>query len=306
MMGLIMNDIRFAARNLLKRPGFTIIVVLTLALGIGANAAVFSVINAVLLRPLPYRDADRVVTLWQNNTKSGIAQNNVSPANFIDWSEQSNSFEAIAGVAPFGLSMAGDGEPERFTAWLVTSGFFQVAGAEPLIGRTFTGEDYVPGNHRVVVLAHRLWQRRFGGDTSVIGRKITLNGQPYVVVGVMPPEFQLPPDREIWAPGILNESHRQNRGATYWEVVARLKPGVTVAQAQEEMNGVTARLAVQYPDINGGVGANVVPLFEQITGQIRSALWVLAAAVGFVLLIACVNVANLLLVRAAERQREFA
>lgn len=302
----MIRDIQFAIRSLLKRPGFTAIVVLTLALGIGANAAVFSVINAVLLRPLPYRDADRVVTVWQNNTKAGIPENNVAPANFIDWSEQSNSFEAIAGIEPFGLSMAGDGEPERFTAWLVTSGFFQVAGTEPLLGRTFNSEDYVPGNHRVVVLAHRLWQRRFGGDAGVIGRKITLNGQPYVVVGVMPPEFQLPPDREIWAPEILNESHRQNRGATYWEVVARLKPGVTVAQAQEEMNGIAARLAVQYPDSNGGVGASVVPLFEQITGQYRSALWVLAGAVGFVLLIACVNVANLLLVRGAERQREFA
>jgi putative ABC transport system permease protein len=302
----MIKDIQFATRSLVKRPGFTAIVVLTLALGIGANAAVFSVINAVLLRPLPYRDADRVVTLWQNNTKAGLPRNAVSPANFIDWSEQSNSFEAIAGIEPFGFSMAGDGEPERFTAWLVTSGFFQVAGTEPLLGRTFNSEDYVPGNHRVVVLAHSMWQRRFGGDTSVIGRQINLNGQPYVVVGVMAPEFQLPPDREIWAPAIIGENHRQNRGANYWEVVARLKPGVTVAQAQEEMNGIAARLAVQYPDTNGGMGTNVVPLFEQITGQIRSALWVLGAAVGFVLLIACVNVANLLLVRGAERQREFA
>ncbi|HEY6660673.1 MAG TPA: ABC transporter permease [Pyrinomonadaceae bacterium] len=305
-MESIFNDIRFAARSLLKRPGFSIIVVLTLALGIGANAAVFSVINAVLLRPLPYRDAGRVVTLWQNNVKAGIPRNDVSPANFLDWSEQSRSFEAIAGIEPFGFSLLGEGEPERFPAWLVTSGFFQVAGTDALLGRTFTAEDYNPGNDRVVVLGHGLWQRRFGGDRTVVGRKITLNGQPYVVVGVMPPEFQLPPDREIWAPRTVGENDRQFRGATYWNVVARLKPGTTVAQAQEEMNGITARLATQYPETNGGMGASVVPIFEQLTGQIQSALWVLAAAVGFVLLIACVNVANLFLVRGAERQREFA
>ena len=305
-MDSIIKDIRFAVRSLLKRPGFSAIVVLTLALGIGANAAVFSVINAVLLRPLPYRDIDRVVTLWQNNTKAGTPRNEVSPANFIDWKEQSSSFESLAGIEPTGFTLVGDGEPERFSGWLVTSGFFQVAGTDALLGRTFNDEDYQPGNTRVVVLGHGLWQRRFGGDPTVIGRKLMLSGQPYVVVGVMPPEFQLPADREIWAPRVLAENLRQLRGATYWNVVGRLKPGTTLAQAQEEMNGIAARLAAQYPDLNGGMGAAVVPLFEQITGQIRSALWVLFAAVGFVLLIACVNVANLLLVRGAERQREFA
>jgi len=305
-MDSIIKDIRFAVRSLLKRPGFSAIVVLTLAIGIGANAAVFSVINAVLLRPLPYRDADRVVTLWQNNTKAGNSRNEVSPANFIDWKEQSSSFEAVAGIEPFGFSLVGDGEPERFSAWLVTSGFFQVAGTDALLGRTFTDQDYQPGNDRVVVLGHGLWQRRFGGDPNIVGRKLTLNGQPYIVAGVMPPEFQLPADRELWAPRVVGENLRQLRGATYWNVVGRLKQGTTVAQAQEELNGITARIAAQYPDIMGGMGVSVVPLFEQITGQIRSALWVLFAAVGFVLLIACVNVANLLLVRGAERQREFA
>ena len=305
-MESIFTDIRFAARSLWKRPGFSTIVVLTLALGIGANTAVFSVINAVLLRPLPYRDADSVVTLWQNNSKAGIARNGVSPANFIDWSEQSNSFEALAGIEPFGFSLVGDGEPERLRATLVTSGFFQAAGTDALLGRTLTAEDYQPGKDRVVVLGHGLWQRRFGGDSSIVGRKLILNGQPYVVAGVMPPEFQLPPDREIWAPRVVTENQRQSRGATYWNVIARLKQGTTVVQAQEEMNGIAARLAAQYPDTNGGMGATVVPLFEQLTGEIRSALWVLAAAVGFVLLIACVNVANLFLVRGTEREREFA
>ena len=305
-MESIIKDIKFAARSLLKRPGFTVIVVLTLALGIGANAAVFSVINAVLLRPLPYRDAERVVVLWQNNLTAQIPNTDVSPANFIDWNEQSNSFEAMAGIEPFGFSMVGEGEPERFSAWLVTSGFFQVAGTEPQLGRNFTAEEYQPGNNQVVVLSHGLWQRRFGGDASVVGRKLTLNGQPYVVVGVMPQEFQLPPDREIWAPLVITEQKRQLRGATFWNVIGRLKPQTTVAQAQEEMNGIAARLAAQYPDANAGMGASVVPIFEQITGQISSALWVLAGAVGLVLLIACVNVANLLLVRVSERQREFA
>ena len=305
-MESIFTDIRFAARSLWKRPGFSTIVVLTLALGIGANTAVFSVINAVLLRPLPYREADRVVTLWQNNSKAGIARNGVSPANFIDWSEQSNSFEALAGIEPSGFSLVGDGEPERLRATLVTSGFFQAAGTDALLGRTLTAEDYQPGKDRVVVLGHGLWQRRFGGDSSIVGRKLILNGQPYVVAGVMPPEFQLPPDREIWAPRVVTENQRQSRGATYWNVIARLKQGTTVVQAQEEMNGIAARLAAQYPDTNGGMGATVVPLFEQLTGEIRSALWVLAAAVGFVLLIACVNVANLFLVRGTEREREFA
>lgn len=305
-MDTLIKDIKFAARSLAKRPGFTLIVVMTLALGIGANAAVFSVINAVLLRPLPYRDADRVVVIWQNDVKAGVPDNGVSPANFVDWSEQSNSFEAMAGIEPFGFSLVGDGEPERFAASLVTSGFFQVAGTDPLIGRTFISEDFQPGNERVVVLSHGLWQGRFGADMTVVGRKLTLNGQPYVVVGVMPAEFQLPQDREIWAPRVIGEAQRQNRGATYWSVVGRLKQGTTVRQAQEEMNGIAARLAVQYPDVNGEMGANVVPFFEHLTGKIESALWILGAAVGLVLLIACVNVANLLLVRGAERQREFA
>jgi predicted permease len=303
-METLIKDFRFAARSLAKRPGFTLIVVLTLAVGIGAKTARCSVFKAVLLRPLPYRDAERVVTLWQNNSKAGIPRNDVSPANFVDWSEQSNSFEAMAGIEPFSFSMIGDGEPERFSAWLVTSGFFQVAGTEPELGRTFSAEDYQPGNNRVVVLSHGVWQRRFGGDASVVGRKLTLNGQPAVVVGVMPQEFQLPPDREIWAPLVIGERQRQLRGATFWNVVARLKPGTTVAQAQEEMNGIAARLAAQYPDTNGGMGATVVPIFEQLTGQISSALWALAGAVGFVLLIACVNVANLLLVRGRARTSE--
>jgi predicted permease len=305
-MDTILKDFRFGIRSLLKRPAFSAIVIVTLALGIGVNTAVFSVINAVLLRPLVYTEADRVVTIWQNNVKAGVPRNDVSPANFIDWSEQSTSFSAMSGIEPFGFSLLGEGEPERFPVWLVSSGFFEATGTPALIGRTFTAEDYQPGKERVVVIGYNLWQRRFGGDNNLVGRKLTLNGQPYLVAGVMPQGFQLPPDREIWAPKVLGEAQRQLRGETYWNVVARLKPSVTVAQAQQEMNGIAARLATQYPDTNGGMGATVVPIYEQMIGQVRSGLWMLGGAVVFVLLIACVNVANLLLVRGAERQREFA
>ncbi len=305
-MDSLLKDIRYAVRSLLKRPGFLFVSVITLALGIGANTAIFSVVNAVLLRPLPYRDPERIVTIWQNNVKAGVARNDVSPANFLDWREQSRSFEAMAGIEPFGFSMIGNGEPEQFRSWLVTSGFFEVLGASALHGRTFTIEDYQPGNERVVVIGYGLWQRRFGSDQSLVGQKLTLNGQPFTVVGILPPAVQFPPDREVWAPRVPRDYDRQLRGPTYWKVIARLKPGVTIAQAQDEMSGIASRLAEQYPDTNGGMGATAVFLSEQLTGQVRSALLILLGAVGFVLLIACGNVANLLLVRGAERYREFA
>jgi putative ABC transport system permease protein len=305
-MDTLQGDIRYAIRSLLKRPAFTAIAVITLALGIGANTAIFSVINAVLLRPLPYRDAELIVTVWQSSARARVSRNDVSPANFLDWQEQSRSFESMAGIEPFGFSLIGNGEPERFQAWLVTAGFFETLGTNSFRGRTFSSQDYQPGNERVVVVSYGLWQRRFGSDQNLVGQKLTLNGQPYTVIGIMPREFQFPPDREIWAPRVLRENDRQLRGPTYWNVIARLKPGVTIKQAQDEMSAIAGRLATQYPDTNGGMGSTVVPLPEQLTGHVRSALWILLGAVGFVLLIACANVANLLLVRGAERHREFA
>jgi putative ABC transport system permease protein len=216
------KDLRYGIRSLLKRPSFTLIAVVTLALGIGANTAIFSVVNAVLLRPLPYRDAHNIVTIWQNNARAGVSRNDVSPANFLDWKEQSSSFESMAGIEPFGFSMIGNGEPERFRAWLVTADFFKTLATNPYRGRVFTSEDYQQGNEKVVVIGYGLWQRRFGGDQKLLGQKLTLNGQPYTVVGVMPPEFQFPADREVWAPRVLREHDRQLRGPTYWNVMARL------------------------------------------------------------------------------------
>ena len=305
-MNSFLQDLRYALRSLRKNPGFTLVAVLTLALGIGANTTIFSVVHAVLLRPLPYRDPERLVTLWQNNGKAGVTRDDVSPANFLDWREQSRSFESMAGIEPFGLSLSDQGEPERFSAFLVTAGFFEVLGMNPLYGRWFAPEEYQPGNDHVVAIGYGLWRRRFGGDTGLIGQTLRLNGQPYRVVGIMAPEFQFPLEREVWAPRPIREHDRQLRGPTYWNVVGRLKPGVSARQAQDEMGAIAGTLARQYPETNGGMGVTVVPLAELLTGESRPALLLLLGAVFLLLMIACANVANLLLVRAAERQREFA
>jgi putative ABC transport system permease protein len=291
---------------LLKKPGFTLVAVFTLALGIGANTAIFSVVNGVLLRSLPYRDDERIVTLWQNNLKNGVEREETSPANFLDWREQSQAFETIAAAEPFGFTLLDYGEPETFRGWMVSAGFFDILGTAALHGRTFAAEEYRQGNHQVIVLGYGLWQRRFGGDTAVIGQQFTINGQPHTIVGVMPPEFQFPPDREIWAPRLPRERDPQIRAASYIKVVARLKPGLTLDEAQQDMNLVAARLSEQHPQTNENVGALVVGLREYLVGQIRPALLILFAAVLLVLLIACANIANLLMVRATERSREFA
>jgi putative ABC transport system permease protein len=289
-----------------RSPGFAAAAILTLALGIGANATIFSFVNAVLLRPLPYREPGRLVSLWQNNTKQGVADNPVSPANFLDWRERSRSFEGMAAIEPFGMAATGDGEPERFSAFLVTDGFFETMGRNPLRGRWFHREEYEPGRDRVVILGNGLWRRRFGGDPAVVGRTLRLDGRPYTVVGILPAEFQFPADRDVWVPQTVREEDRRERGSTYWQVVARLKPGVSATQAQEEMSAIAATLAREYPDANSGMGATVAPLYEVVTRPVRASLVALFGAVFLLLLIACVNVANLLLARGAERQRELA
>src|SRR5262245_27978340 len=302
-MQTLWQDLRYGARTLLKNPGFTLIAVITLALGIGANTAIFSVVNGVLLRPLPYSEPERIVTLLNNG------QFPVSPANFLDFRATSQSFAQMAAAEAWSGALTGGDRPEAVSGLRMGEGLFGILGEQPLLGRTLQAEDYQPGKDHVLVLSHKLWQRLFGGDPKIIGRKLTLSGESYVVVGVMPARFQFPPfwstRAEIWAPLDLTARATQRRGSSL-RVFARLKPGVTMPQAQAEIEAINKRLVVAYPEVNTGLNIRVDLLNEKVVGNIRLALLVLSGAVGFVLLIACANVACLLLARASARQKEAA
>ena len=302
------QDVRYGLRMLRKNPGFTVVAVLTLALGIGANTAIFSVVNAVLLRPLPFHDADRLVGLWQTNT-TRPGREGVSPANFIDWRDEPGGFEEMVALAYWSFDYTGKGEPEAFTGELVTKDFFHLLGVSALHGRTFLAEEYEPGHEKVVMLSHGLWQRRFGGDPSIVGQTISLRDETYTVVGILRPDFHLPwvgNDREVFAPMPITTAMRQWRSATYLQVLARLRPGVTLWQANAMLTATAARLAKQYPDEDGSVGAAVLPLDEQMVREVRPMLLLISAAVCAVLLIGSANVAGLLLVRGSQRGRELA
>jgi putative ABC transport system permease protein len=315
-MGSLFQDLRYGLRMLRKKPGFTLVAVITLALGIGANTAIFSAVNAVLLNPMPYRAPDRLVQFWETNPLKNWTQATVAPANLFDWEKQSGSFDEIAaymgsdksGPGVAGLQLTGAGEPERLQALFVTGNIFSVLGVDAMIGRPLREEETWQGKHTVVVLSYALWQRRFGGDPGIIGQTISLNGRNREVVGVMRPDFYFPSKEiEMWVPmGWNYEQIAKLRRPHFLRAIGRLKPGVTTDQALAEMTGIAARLEEQYPDTNTQMGVGVGPLKEWVVADTRLPLMVFLVAVGFVLLIACANVANLLLARAATRTREIA
>jgi len=318
-MTTLLNDVRYGIRMLAKSPGFTFVVVFTLALGIGANTAIFSMVHSVLLQRLPFKDPGQLYTLWERNLKMGYEQNPPAAANFRDWRERNGVFEQMAAFdSSRTFNLAGGGNPERVDGAAVSPFLFELLGVKPLWGRTFAvGEDQ-PGRDEVVLLSYGLWQRRFGADRAAVGRTISIDGRSCTVVGVMSPGFQFPgntgtilnvftaPPAQLWVPLALSPVAWSQRSSHFLQVIARLKPGVTLSHAQSEMDSIEQQLVKAFPRAYIGTDVKFVPLHAQVVGSFRTALLVLFGAVGFVLLIGCANVANLLLARAARRQREVA
>ncbi len=315
LIDTVVQDVRYALRMLRNSPGFASVAILTLALGIGANTAIFSMIDSVLLRPLPYRDSAGLVMIWENSSQHPNPHNTVSPPDFLDWQSRNSVFAEMASIFDQHANLTGNGLPQEVVVQDVSANFFSVLGVNPIIGPGFTPENGKAGHDNVVVLSYGFWKERFAGDATAIGKTILLNGHAQTIAGVAPENFSwfikdgsfTGAKPQMWTPFVFPAtfSDRKNVGR-FLSVVARLKPDASVPQAQSQMNTIAARIAEEYPDFNGHWGANVVPLRDQISGDLRPALLVLFGAVAFVLLISCANVSSLLLARAAAREREIA
>ena len=308
-MNGLLQDVRYAVRQIRKSPGFAGVAVLTLALGIGVNTAIFSVVNAVLLKSLPYKDSGRLVRVWHvppAKSFPGISTFSVSAANFVDWQSQNHVFDQMTIFSYRGFTITGDGKPEQVDAAAVSSTFFPLLGVEPLLGRTLLPEEDQQGKANVVVLSYRFWREHFASNPAIVGQNINFDGQNFLVAGVMPRDFRAPDYAQVWTPLAWTDKERAVRGEHHYIVMGRLKSGISLTEAQAEMNTISSRLEQQYPEDDKGWGATVRPLHEDMVGDVRPALLVLLGSVAFVLLIACVNVANLTLARTFSRQKEIA
>src|SRR3984893_6657638 len=305
-MDSVLRDIKFSFRSLLKRPALTIIAIVTLAIGIGANSAIFSTVNALLLKPLPFPDPDRIVAIWDKVPSRGVERNEVTVANYLDWRAQNKTFEQLGIYRWWSTNLTGSDSPERVQGFQVTPNFLDIVGVKPMLGRGFSAEEDQPGKDSVALLTSSLWQRRFGGDPNIVNKTIATNGVTRTVIGVMPPDFNYPKGAEIYAPLAITPELGRSRGNHSYLGIGRLKPGAALQGAQADLHPIASHLEKQYPETNTGRGVVIYPILEDTVRMYSTALWVMMAAVGFVLLIGCANVANLMLARATRRQREIA